>query len=108
MAVRDLYVENLRAEHVESFFTVLLDDHVTRDGRTRPAISPATWNCYNARIKALVPWLQGPAEELNVEYASTATTEQPRIGAGVQIKNRPRHAWCRGRSVPAQEAPRTE
>ena len=45
--VGDLYVENLRPAHVEGFVLALLDEHITRDGRTTdylfPARRPPTW-----------------------------------------------------------------
>lgn len=56
-AVGDLYVENLRPSHIEGFFTALIEDHVTRDGRTRPPISASSWNYLYARIKSLTDFL---------------------------------------------------
>jgi integrase len=50
-------VRNLNAEHVEKWFTALLDDHRTRDGRKRPRIQASTFNYYYARIKALTVYL---------------------------------------------------
>ena len=48
----------LAASHVENYFMAMLEEHVTRDGRTRPPITPSTWNNYFARIKSLTTYLQ--------------------------------------------------
>lgn len=57
-SIGDIYVENLQSSHVENYFMALLEEHVTRDGRTRPPITPSTWNNYFARIKSLTTYLQ--------------------------------------------------
>lgn len=78
LAVGDLYVENLRPSHVESFFANLLDEHVTRDGRTRPPISAASWNYLYARIKSLALYLskRGYTRYDLMEYVRPRRVEQ--------------------------------
>jgi integrase len=56
--VGNLQVRHLRAEHIEKFFTDLTVEHQTRDGRTRPPVSNATFNMYRSRIRMLAQFLQ--------------------------------------------------
>ena len=87
-AVGDLYVENLRPEHVEEFFTALTVEHTTRDGRQRPPVSSATWNYLYARIKSLVWYLsqRGYTRQDLMQLVRPQRVEQKRrLQPGAQV-----------------------
>ncbi len=53
---REIQMRNLTAEHVESWFVILLQPHTDRSGVSRPPIQATTWNNYFARIKSFAAY----------------------------------------------------
>jgi integrase len=55
--VGDLYLTSLTPEHVAGFFDVLLREHRTSDGVTRPPVAASTYNQLRKRITAFCDYL---------------------------------------------------
>lgn len=52
----DVQVRNMRPERVEQFFIEIRKPHKTRDGVSRPPVTPATYNYDRSRLLGLFTW----------------------------------------------------